>query len=79
MKQERAVSSRRVKELISIAQKAGLKHLKVGEIELEFGPQSRLHSSVDKPSKLPETKVETLPTDEELLNWSSPHFDHLEP
>ena len=72
------MSSRRVKELILIAQKAGLKHLRVGEIELEFGPQSRVNSSIDKPAKGIETKVEQAPSDEELLNWSSPHFDHFE-
>ncbi len=76
MVKTRSASRKRIQELIRLAQRAGLKRLKVGEIELELGPVSRMNS-VDKADKETETKTEAPPTDEELLNWSAPMFDQV--
>ena len=76
---ERAASSRRVKELINIAQRMGLAELEVGDIKLKFDPRAFQVVGVDKAAVPVETKSERIPTDEELLNWSSPHFDYQTP
>lgn len=73
----RSASSKRVRELISLAEKAGLLRLKVGEVEFEFGTKPRTASVIDKPSNPIETVSERIPTDEEFLDWSSPHYDAL--
>lgn len=74
-KTHRSVSKKRVQEFISMARKAGLKSLKVGEIEFELNPVSSMSAKLDKPMKAAETvSQELMPTDEDLLNWSVPDF-----
>jgi hypothetical protein len=67
VEKHRAASKKRVQELILMARKLGLKHLKVGEIEFELNPISAVSASVDKKKKPAETVSDSMPTDDELL------------
>ncbi len=74
-KMHRSVSKKRVQEFISMARKAGLRSLKVGEIEFELNPLSTFNAKVDKSKKPTETvNQELMPSDDELLHWSTPDF-----
>ena len=70
----RSISSKRLTALINVARKSGLKRLKVGDVEFELGvaPQP-----VDKKSIEPEPEVERMPTEDEMLNWSTPFYDDI--
>lgn len=60
-----------IEELAPICRHHGIKRIRVGDIEIEFGT-----ADVD-PTKLKEFQRsldQGVPTDDEVLNWSAPGF-----
>jgi hypothetical protein len=63
-----------VQELEALAdfcRKNGLRRLKAGDIELEFGPE-KSEPTAGLVEKLAERLAEQVPSDEDMLNWSAP-------
>lgn len=74
----RAPSTKRIKQLIKVAQSMGVKRLRVGEVEFELYPQSVINKSVDKTDTAIDSKSERIPTADELLFHSSPFLEDVQ-
>jgi hypothetical protein len=77
MGMNRGPSKKRIQDLIELARKHGLKYLKAGEVEFELSPGSATSKLVDNGTPETETKVEREPTEDEMLNYSSPFYDQI--
>jgi hypothetical protein len=75
----RGASKKRVQDLIQLARKYGIKHLKVGEIEFTLLPDSIGEPSIDNKAEPNQTEDDSnSPTDEEFLFMSTGHYDEIQ-
>jgi hypothetical protein len=59
--------------LIDLCRKQGVRRVKVGDVELEFGPERQV--SPDEVKAFSRIMEQGVPTDAEVLNWSAPSYE----
>jgi hypothetical protein len=73
----RGPSKKRITDLVTLARRLGIKHLRAGEVEFELAPMSQIPKTIDNPKDPKQTETEREPTEDEMLLYSTASYDQM--